>query len=204
MAMLSMFILFTGGQGGRMMLEEKNQYTYQRMSVSGISKWQIFFGKFITVLIIGIVQISIMIAYTTIVLKVSWGNFVNVALITTCALLAVAAMGVMISAITLKTGNFKVANLMENFIFQIMAFLGGSFVPVEMLPKMFSKISYFTINGLTLKAYLLNMQGYSILEYRSLLGILLGITVLFISIGIAIMNREKRWKNVEHHTPADT
>jgi len=202
-AMLSMFILFTGGQGGRMMLEEKNQYTYQRMSVSGISKWQMFFGKFITVLIIGIVQISIMIAYTTIALKVSWGSLVNVALITICALLAVAAMGAMISAITLKMGNFKVANMMENFIFQIMAFLGGSFVPVEMLPKVFSNISYFTINGFTLKAYLLNMQGYSILEYRGLLGILLGITVLFISIGIAIMNQEKRWRNVEHHTPAD-
>ena len=202
-AMLSMFILFTGGQGGRMMLEEKQQFTFQRMKLSGISKWQIFLGKFVTVFIVGVIQVFIMILYTSFILKVDWGNWLNLVVITFFALLAIASMGTMISTITLRMGNYKVANVMETFIFQIMAFLGGSFVPVEMLPNVFSKISYFTINGLTLKAYLLNMQGYSILEYRSLLGILLGITALFISIGIAIMNQEKRWRNVEHYTPAD-
>ena len=199
MAMLSMFILFTGGQGGRMMLEEKNQFTFQRMRLTGISKWQIFLGKFVTVFVVGIVQVTAMIVYTSIVLKVDWGNWVNLIIITVFALLAVASMGTMISAITLRLGNFKVANLMESFIFQVMAFLGGSFMPLEVLPKVFGVISNFTINGLALKAFIFNMQGYGIKEFSGLIINLASITILFTIVGLYIMKDEKRWKRAEHY-----
>jgi ABC-2 type transport system permease protein len=199
MAMLSMFILFTGGQGGRMMLEEKEQYTFQRMRLSGISKWQIFLGKFVTVFIVGIVQVAIMVGYTSLILKVDWGNYFNLALVSICALLAVASMGTLIAVITLRIGNYKIANLMESFIFQVMAFLGGSFMPLEVLPKVFEKISYLTINGLALKGYLYNMQGYGLEEIGTYMVILLGITTLFTGIGLLLMMDEKRWKRAEYH-----
>ncbi len=199
MAMLSMFILFTGGQGGRMMLEEKDQYTFQRMRLSGISKWQIFLGKFVTVFIVGIVQVSIMVIYTSVILKVDWGNYFNLVLVSICALLAVASMGTLISVITLRVGNYKIANVMESFIFQVMAFLGGSFMPLEVLPKAFEKISYLTINGLALKGYLYNMQGYGLEEIGIFMMILLGIAGLFTGVGLLLMRDEKRWKRAEYH-----
>lgn len=200
MAMLSMFILFTGGQGGRMMLEEKDQFTFQRMRLAGISKWQIFVGKFVTVYLVGVAQVAIMIAYTTLILKVDWGDYGRVALIAGCALLAVAAMGTMIGSLTLRLGNYKVANMMESFIFQVMAFLGGSFMPLEVLPSIFDKISYLTINGLALKGFLYNMQGYGMETIAPLLGVLIGISAVFTLVGLWLMGNERRWRSADNLT----
>jgi len=43
-AMMTMFLLFAAGQGGRMLLEEKDNQTYQRMVIADISKTHILAG----------------------------------------------------------------------------------------------------------------------------------------------------------------
>ncbi|HCS11993.1 MAG TPA: hypothetical protein DIV40_11115, partial [Clostridiales bacterium] len=51
-AMITMFILYAAGQGGRMLLEEKDNQTYQRMVIADISKTHILAGKFFTIFLI--------------------------------------------------------------------------------------------------------------------------------------------------------
>jgi ABC-2 type transport system permease protein len=71
-AMMTMFLLFAAGQGGRMLLEEKDNQTYQRMVIADISKTHILAGKFIVIFLIASLQIFIMLAYSHFALKVKW------------------------------------------------------------------------------------------------------------------------------------
>src|SRR5690606_19608654 len=58
--MMTMFILFAAGVGGRMLLEEKDNQTYQRMVIAGTTKLEILSGNFMTVFLISLLQISVM------------------------------------------------------------------------------------------------------------------------------------------------
>jgi ABC-2 type transport system permease protein len=73
-AMLTMFILFEAGHGGRMLLEEKENSTYQRMMTAGISKLLILAGKMITVFLIALIQITVMMIFSHFALNVIWGG----------------------------------------------------------------------------------------------------------------------------------
>lgn len=181
-AMTAMFILFAAGHGGRMLLEEKDNITYQRMIISGAPKFGILAGIFITVFLIALLQISIMIIFSHFVLKVQWGSALPVALISLCAAFAVAGIGSMVSAATYKAGNYKMANIFETVILQTMALLGGSFFPVDILPSIMQKLSFLSVSGIVLKAYVKIMMGYgtpSIISNIAVLGAIGFLSAMF-------------------------
>jgi len=162
MAMLCMFMLFSAGIGGRSMLEEKDNLTYYRMKVLGVTYFQMMVSKLIVVLIICLLQTVVMIGLSTLAFGVDWGNYLTVALIALCGSFAIGGMGSFIGAISLRSGNYKLANTFEGAIVQVMAIIGGSYIPLSVLPKVFTKISRFTINGQALSAYIKNAQGMSV------------------------------------------
>lgn len=197
MGMLSMFLLFTAGYGSRLMLEEKDAFTLQRMHVSGISKKVILTGKFVTMYVLGILQLMAMMVFTRLVLGVEWGNMAMILLIASVSIFAVAALGMMISIYTLNAGSYKVANMLEAFIFQVMAFLGGSFIHIDVLPGVFKTIRLFTINGVAFKALLANYQGYQLSYLRNDILILAAMGVVFFSVALYLY--EKGGKQHENH-----
>lgn len=159
-AMLTMFILFAAGHGGRMLLEEKDNMTYQRMIMAGTPKLGILAGKFFSVFLIALLQIGIMIAFSHFALKVNWGDAVSVLLISLTAAFAIAGIGGALAAATYRAGNYKMAGIFETVIIQSMALLGGSFFPVDIMPAILQKLSFLSVNGVALKAYLKIMKGY--------------------------------------------
>ncbi|MTI68678.1 MAG: ABC transporter permease [Firmicutes bacterium] len=198
-AMATMFILFAAGYGSRTLLEEKENITYQRMVISGTSKFKILAGKYFTIFTLALIQIVTMVIFSSILLKANWGSFPLVMLISLCVVFAIAGLGILIAVITYKIGNYKVANVFESAIIQVMALLGGSFIPVEVMPEFIQNLGSFTINGLALKSYIKVMMGYGINEIFSSLLTLLIIGVIFIIISVTLLKREERWKYVKHN-----
>ena len=186
-AMLTMFILFAASHGGRMLLEEKEHFTYQRMMVAGTSKRGILTGKFFVIFIIALLQITIMTAFSRFALKVMWGDFLSVALIGIAAAFSVAGVGAAVAAGTWRAGNFKMANIFETAIIQTMALLGGSFFPIDILPSAFQKLSFLSLNGIALKAYQKTMMGYGTEDVLGYLAVLAGIGVVFAMIAAIIL-----------------
>lgn len=185
-AMMSMFILFSAGHGGRMLLEEKENKTYGRMIMAGTSNFSILSGKFVVVLLLCSIQITIMIIYSHFALKVQWGSIVNTAIISAAAAFAVAGLGAFIASATFRAGNFKLANTFESAIIQGMALLGGSFFPVDVMPKAIQNLSFLSLNGLALKSYIKVMTGYGlndVIKNVAALG-LIGIVFLILSVAI--------------------
>ncbi|WP_425448475.1 ABC transporter permease [Dethiothermospora halolimnae] len=202
-AMTVMFILFAAGNGGRLLLEERDNKTYQRMVMAGVSKLQITIGKFFTIFTYACIQIIVLIVFSSFVLKVDWGNIKLVLLIGVLSAFAIAGLGMIIMALTYKTGNYKASDVFTAGIIHGMAFLGGSFVPLDMFPEIFKKASSLTPNGLALKAYQNIMMGYNIEEiFTAIIG-LVAMGIVFTTIGVLIL-REKGGAMYVKHNDAET
>ena len=189
-AMMTMFILFAASHGGRMLLEEKENLTYQRMIIAGTPRLGILAGKFFTVFLIALLQISIMITFSHFLLKVQWGRTFPIILISLCSAFAIAGIGCALAAATYKAGNYKMANIFETAILQTMALLGGSFFPIDIMPSILQKLSFLSLNGVALKAYLKIMMGYGTAQVMGYIAILAGAGVLFVVLSVLIL-REK-------------
>ena len=189
-AMMTMFILFAAGQGGRMLLEEKDNQTYQRMVIADISKTHILAGKFFTIFLLASMQIIIMLLYSYFALKVRWGNINSILVLSAVSAYAVAGLGIFIASITCRAGNYRLANAFENVIIQVMAFLGGSFFPLDVMPEFIQKLSFFPLNGLALKAYLKIIMGYNFSDISSNVLILALTGSLFTLAGVMIFSKE--------------
>jgi ABC-2 type transport system permease protein len=188
-AMMTMFLLFAAGQGGRMLLEEKDNQTYQRMVIADISKTHILAGKFIVIFLIASLQIFIMLAYSHFALKVKWGNMIPILVLSTASAFSVAGLGIFIASLTYRAGNYRLANAFENVIIQVMAFVGGSFFPVDVMPEVIRRMSFISLNGVALKAYLKIIVGYNLADILKHVSILAITGILLTLIGVVIFNK---------------
>lgn len=179
-AMMSMFILYAASHGGRMLLEEKENITMQRMIIAGVSKLNILVGKFFTIFLIAVIQITFMIVFSHLALKVNWGNIYPVIAVSLISSFAVAGLGVFIAVLTYKSNNYKMANIFESAIIQGMALVGGSFIPVDVMPEAVQKLSFLSVNGIALKSYLKIMMGFNISD-------IIGYIVSLASVGLVFM-----------------
>ena len=97
-----------------------------------------------------------------------------------------ALLGLLFAIISLFTQNYKLTNVLQSGVFQILAFFGGSYVPVEILPEIFSKIKLFLINGVITDGYLKIVMGYGFKDILKHINLLIINSIIFI-IGIFIM-----------------
>jgi ABC-2 type transport system permease protein len=194
-AMLCMFMLFSAGIGGRSMLEEKENITYHRMKVLGVTYFQMMISKMIVVLIICLLQSAVMISLSSIFFGVDWGNYLSVIIIALCGSFAIGGLGSFIGAISLRSGNYKLANAFEGALVQVLALLGGSYIPLSVLPKFFTKISKFTVNGQALSAYLKTAQGMAIGNITSEIFMILLFGALFFGAAWLLVSSEGRKEN---------
>lgn len=199
-AITTMFILYVAGYGSKLLLDEKFNKTYSRMAIAGISKWKIAFGKLLMIFIFGLIQISIMIAFSSFILKANWGNILHVAIICIISIFTVASLGIMLAAISYIAENYKVADLTQSLVFQVMALLGGSFFPIEVMPDFVKKLSNFILNGLALKSFIKISTGYGLKDILSYLIPLFFMGIVFLVLAIYILKREeRRGLNVKHN-----
>ncbi|TAH62049.1 MAG: ABC transporter permease [Gottschalkiaceae bacterium] len=198
-AMIGMFVLFCASMGGKLLLKEKKDVTYQRTIIAGIEKWRILSGKFFTIFLLGLVQVAIIILVTSLVYKVRWGNILYVVLISLCTVFSVAGIGILISALTLKNDNYMAANVFESVFINGMALLGGSFMPIDAFPEPMKVLSNFTVTGLTIKSYQRVMMDYGIEKITpGLLGLIL-MGIVFILLAVLVIKGKKEEAYAEHN-----
>lgn len=197
--MMTMFILFAAGHGGRMLLEEKDQLTYQRMVVAGVDKFEVLAGKLVTVFIIALFQTSVMLVYSHLALKVQWGNFMAVVLTNISSAFSVAGLGSFIGALTYKAGNYKMANIFESAIIQVMALLGGSFFPLDIMPEFMQRLTFLSLNGIALKSYLKIITGSDAGDVISYILILITIGAVFAALSIAVLSSKEVGRHAKHN-----
>ena len=189
---MAMFLLFGASYGAKFMLIEKRNFTLQRQQSAGISSTQIIIGKLALIFVIAVLQITLMILTSTIGFGVYWGEPVQIILVTLVTALAVTGFGTLLSAVSLKAGDFKALNMMESGIFQVLALFGGSYFPLFLMPDWFKWISRALLNGAALEAYQKVMMSAPLSEMLPSLMSLMINGLVFLTIGMMMIHRQPK------------
>lgn len=191
-AIMTMFLLYAAGIGGKALIEEKNDFTLQRLEVAGKSIAIIAISNFFRIMMIGVLQSIVMIIYSRMVISVVWGDVPTVIIGMVSSAFAVGGLGALVSVITLVTDKYYIANIFEFGIVNLMALVGGSFIPVEILPKALQKINFIAINGNAINIYLNAMKFRPIHENNPYIVTLLSMGIIFLVSAFIVLGTRKR------------
>jgi len=189
---MCMFILYSASVCGKSLLEERKKYTVQRLEVAGIGNLMAATSNMVRVMIITIIQMIITIIYSTIVLGVNWGDFITVVLGLIFTAFAIGGIGMFISVATYMTEKLLISNIFEIVLINFMALIGGSFIPIQILPKFIQKMQILAVNGSAFKIYMNAMYHKPLRESYVYLFALLIIGLLFMSISFVLLRVGKR------------
>ena len=190
-AMMAMFVLYSAAHTGRELLNEKKTLTLDRGVVSGVRYIKVLTSKFIMTLLLCFIQMGALVAYASFILGVQWTNPIKILIAIFFSGLAVSGLGIMISAITLTSENYKVANIFENVLIHVFALVGGSYIPLEVLPKIFGTLKYFALNGVVLDLFINTYQDNQWVALLPLYGLLTLLAIAFSLIALIILKRKE-------------
>ena len=191
-AIMSMFLFFSAGVTATRLLDERRGYTWQRQIVAGIRPATIILANCTTAIMVSLLQMLIVVIFSSLAFGVAWGSLTQAAVVGLCAALSIGGLGAMLAVLTVVTGNYKVITALESVIVQIFALLGGSYLPVELLPPLVQRLSNFTLNGLAIQAFTKTMQGYNLSQITPYLSGLIIFAVLFLVIAYGIFVSKRR------------
>lgn len=190
-SMMGMFILYSAGYMGRELLREKKMLTLDRGVVAGIHYGRVLAGKYLMTTTLCVLQMSALIGYAALILKVDWNEPVKILVGILFSSFAVSGVGVFISAITLTADNYRVANVFENLLIHVFALIGGSYIPLDVLPNLFQTLKYFALNGIVIDLFLDTYQNAAWDAMLPEYGMLLGIAIVFTGLAALIIRRKE-------------
>jgi ABC-2 type transport system permease protein len=188
-----------------LLLEEKKQLTYDRQRVAGLSGWSILFGKLALIYAIASIQIALMIGWSALIFRVQWGSAGHVLMISAAAVVGIGGLGLLFMTVAAAFDSFMISKVFENGINQVLALIGGAYIPIETMPGIFQKLSLIPINGVILKVYLYNMMGYSFSELLPYVGLILLNGAVFTAVALVIFKLKEVKPHADHtlSTPVD-
>lgn len=142
--MALMFLMYTVSYGGRSILSERSEGTLPRLLTSPTSMAQFLGGKVLGVFFTGIAQVGILIAATTMLFGVQWGDPAGMAILILAAVFAATGWGMLITAFARTPA--QVASI-GSAVMLIFAILGGSFINLDQMPAFLRTISKITPNA---------------------------------------------------------
>jgi ABC-2 type transport system permease protein len=142
-SMAVLFLTFTVLSGSRALQSEAESGALARLAAAPVSPVSILAGKFGALVALGLAQMVVMIAATSLLFGARWGNPLPVAaLVGTSVLMAVGLASFFVTAAGAERGNF----LATVAIF-LLAVIGGQFLPPAGLPDLFDLLNRLTPNG---------------------------------------------------------
>ena len=178
-----MMLLFSVTGMGSGMLTEKEEGTLKKLLYSPINPSSILFGKMISTIIVSIVQLTVMFVFAW--LAFGLDIFIDVPSLVVMILstaFACASFGIFIASIA-KTR--KQVESFSTLIILIMSAIGGSMVPIFIMPVIMQKIAVVSVNYW-------GIQGFYDIFWRHLpisdvmirVGVLLGIGAFMMAISV--------------------
>lgn len=192
--MAVMFVLFVGSTiAGQANLEQK-QMVFDRIRLSNRPPLLYLSSKAIAAAAIVSVQLTLLFGLSALLFQTfaadSWAFWSGIAIISIVLALSVGCLAALMVAITLRLESDAVPAIFSGGVISLMAFVGGSFMPLDGMPEMLRAIGNWTPNGAALSAYFSWLLEP---ELGQLTGPLLRITVvavIFLLLALAIFPRQ--------------
>lgn len=157
-----MYLLITVTSLVGSMLSEKEEPVYLRQFVSKLTAQHYLIGKYLSLIVMSFLQLTITVLGTSILFKVDWGNSIVSIIFTMLTLtLSTSALGLFIASFIKKATTFNSMSMVGT---QILAALGGSFLPIYLFPEWMVTVTKVLPNALGLQMFLDVMTGATLVD----------------------------------------
>lgn len=193
--MAVMFVLYIGASIASYAYVEKQQHVFNRILLSNKHPLLYLLGKFISAMVIAMMQITILFTVTSLIFQ-PLGEFtlnfwLGIALISIILAMCVGTLGALMTAIIVRFDSQGAIGIFSGGVVTIFAFLGGSFFPTADLHPVISQLGNWTPNGAALSAYLQWMQGLPLEFLISPLIRIAFLALLFLAISVFIFPKRR-------------
>ncbi|MEM6328689.1 MAG: ABC transporter permease [Planctomycetota bacterium] len=146
-----MFLLFSAtGNAGSLLDEEENQ-TLERLMCSRLGMTQLILGKWLLLVLVGVVQVTVMFVWAQLVFGVDLlGHVPGFTLMTLATVAAAASLALTLAAACRSRGQL---NAVSVILILTMSALGGSMVPRYLMSESMQQAGRFTFNAWAIDGY---------------------------------------------------
>jgi len=168
---------------------EKEDFIYNRIFMAPVKTYEYYVADILS----GFIDISIQIVLTIIGIRLLNINIglTNLILALILSLVGLVGLSLCICLRTFTKNTNELANI-YNFIYIVLVMLGGSFIPLEMLPDIINKISYFNPIRWAVESISKMQQGGTLKDIRLNILVLSLFTLVFLVIGIYRTRKEEK------------
>ncbi|KQU63231.1 hypothetical protein ASG66_02130 [Bacillus sp. Leaf406] len=146
-----MFVFFIVMFAGRSFLTERKEGTFKRVLSAPISKWNLFIGKMIPNFLISLLQCFVMFAIGHFVFGMSLGNsLLGLIGVSICLAWTSTSTGMLIASLVRSETQIVGISMM---VVLTLAALGGTMVPLFIMPDIMQSIALFTPHAWALTGY---------------------------------------------------
>lgn len=143
-AMAIMFLMILMMSPSRSILAERDSGTLDRLRSTPTSAAELMAGKMSGMMVTGLAQMAVLVAISSIVLGVRWGNPAGVALLIVLLVTSIGSMGLALSTLSKTLSN---ANTVGTTVLMILSAVSGNIIPRSSFPAWMQKIGYIGPNA---------------------------------------------------------
>ncbi|WP_271854072.1 ABC transporter permease [Planococcus maritimus] len=192
--MAVMFVLFVGSAVARQANLEQRQMVFERIRLSNRPPVLYLSSKAIAAAAIVSVQLMLLFGLSTLLFQTfavdSWDFWLGIALISVVLAVSVGCLAAFMVALTLRVESDAVPAIFSAGVISLMAFVGGSFVPLDGMPESIRTIGSWTPNGAALSAYFFWMLDPDVHQLSGPLARICAVGVLFLAAALALFPRK--------------
>ncbi|MEN1679749.1 MAG: ABC transporter permease [Planctomycetota bacterium] len=146
-----MFLLFSAtGNAGSLLDEEENQ-TLERLMCSRLGMTQLLLGKWLTLGVVGVIQVAVMFAWAQLVFGVNvLAKLPGFTLMTLATVAAASSLALVLAAACKSRGQL---NAVSVILILTMSALGGSMVPRYLMSESMQQMGRLTFNAWAIDGY---------------------------------------------------
>ncbi len=183
-----MFVMIVMMSVTGVLLEARKTGVWTRILSTPTSKFEIMVGYFLSFFLIGWIQFGVLMAASTLLFGVQWGNLAGVLVLVSALLLCVVGLGLFISGFV-KTAEQQSA--LGSVIITATCMLGGIYWPLDIVPSFMQKIADFIPQTWAMRGFTeLIARGGTIMDIIAPVCVLLAFSVTFLVVGMTRIRYE--------------
>lgn len=177
-----MFVMIMMMSVTGVLLEARKTGVWSRLLSTPTSKFEIAAGYFLAFFLIGWIQFGTLMAATSLMFGVNWGNLAGITVLVSALLLCVVGLGLFISGFV-KTADQQ--SMLGSIIITATCMLGGVFWPLNIVPVFMQKMADFVPQTWAMRGFTeLMARGGTVTDIIGPVGVLLAFSVLFLVVGM--------------------
>jgi ABC-2 type transport system permease protein len=188
----TLILLFSVTGHATSIIEEKENGTINRLLCSPLKVSHILFGKMLSAFFIALVQLSIMFLFAVLLFRFDITiNFPTFIILVFVTIIAVIGFGFFLASIC---NSRQQAENLSTIVIIVMSTIGGSMVPLYMMPDIMEKIAIFSINYWVMQSFFdiyWRLLSFNEILPKIIILLFTGLTLLAISIYLFKRNINK-------------